>query len=207
MVETRPATQTRSLAGAGFDSPTTDATSSLATSQRSTILPANAGLPSTAEASVVPPAVPTTSAEASMRDRTLGLIGYPWDARLPGWRVEFSGSRAGLRGLTRPEPKVIENYVHPTDSPASLARVLAHEICHAVDLELNSDPDRERWREARGLPAGARWWPDSATSDFDTGAGDFAEAFAVWLTGVASLSRIGAALNTDHLALVAQLAG
>jgi len=141
-----------------------------------------------------------------MRDRTIALIDYPWQARLAGWRIEFSSSRSGLRGLTYPDTKLIEIYVRPTDSPESLARVLAHELGHAVDVELNSSADRQRWRDARGIGPATQWWPDPSTSDFNTGAGDFAEVFAVWLTGVASLSRVGTPVTADHLALVAQLA-
>lgn len=210
VVETRPV-ETRPPAGPAIDSTSATAPSdaaSASTTLLSTTVAPTTEPPATAPPATAPPATatPPTQADISMRDRTIALLDFPWEARLPGWRIEFSSSRSGLRGLTYPDTKVIEIYVRPTDSPASLARVLAHELGHAVDIELNSATDRQRWRDARGIGSGARWWPDPSTSDFDTGAGDFAEAFAVWLTGVTSLSRVGAPLTADHLALVAQLA-
>ena len=43
-------------------------------------------------------------------------------------------------------------------------------------------------------------------SDFDTLAGDFAEAFATWLTGSVSQSRVAPQPGPAELALLAELA-
>ena len=81
----------------------------------------------------------------------LALIAFPWRRTLPGWSIAFLPARAGLRGLTRVDERRIEIYVRDGDSAASLARVVAHELGHAVDVELNSPSDRERWRAVRGV--------------------------------------------------------
>src|SRR5205814_9124972 len=70
----------------------------------------------------------------------------------------------------------------------------------------NSPSDRERWRAARGVGPGVAWWPANAMSDFDTLAGDFAEAFATWLTGSVSQSRVAPQPGPAELALLAELA-
>ena len=137
---------------------------------------------------------------------TMALIAFPWRRTLPGWSVEFLPAQAGLRGLTRVDGRRIEIYLRDGDSPDSSARVVAHELGHAVDVELNSAADRERWRTVRGVAPSVPWWPANAVSDFDTLAGDFAEAFATMLTGSVSLSRVAPPPGPAELAVVAELA-
>ncbi|HUP72277.1 MAG TPA: hypothetical protein VM282_04455 [Acidimicrobiales bacterium] len=149
-------------------------------------------------------------AEAVLGDprgaEAMALIAFAWRETLPGWSIAFLPAKAGLRGLTRVDDRRIEIYVRDSDSAASLARVVAHELGHAIDVELNSPGDRERWRAVRGVSPSVRWWPDNAVSDFDTLAGDFAEAFATLLTGSVSLSRVAPAPGPDALAVLAELA-
>src|SRR5205085_512469 len=123
-----------------------------------------------------------------------------------GWSIAFLPGRVGLRGLTRVDDRRIEIDVRDSDTAASLARVIAHELGHAVDVELNSAGDRERWRIERGVGPGVAWWPGNGVSDFDTLAGDFAEAFATWQTGSVSESRVAPQPGPADLALLAVLA-
>lgn len=125
----------------------------------------------------------------------LQLIDYPWEDL--GYELAFLPAVEGLRGLTYPYEQRIEIYVRPNDTPESLAHVVAHEIGHVVDVVLNSGERRVRWLEARGLAADYRWWPASGQSDFATGAGDFAECFAVWQVDAPSYSEINADCSND----------
>jgi hypothetical protein len=105
-----------------------------------------------------------------------------------------------------PGAKRIEIYVRPTDTAEALARVVAHELGHAVDLTRNDALDRARWRTARGIAPTVPWWPDGTADDFATVSGDFAEAFAAWQTGVVSRSEVAGQPTADQLALLASLA-
>ena len=58
----------------------------------------------------------------------------------------------------------------------------------------------------RGVPASVSWWPGNAVSDFETLAGDFAEAFATMLTGSVSLSRVAPAPGPAAFAVLTELA-
>lgn len=131
----------------------------------------------------------------------------PFDVveRLPGWSLTFGPARDDVRGLTTPDTRHIQIFVRPDDDEQQLARVVAHEIGHALDLELNSPGDRARWLEVRGLDQAFPWWPSGTTRDFHVGAGDFAEAFASWQTGVASVSEVGGPLDDAARALLVEL--
>lgn len=96
-------------------------------------------------------------------------------------------------------------YVRPGDDPAFLARVLAHELGHVADIELNDDADRARWREVRGIPDTVYWWPQGNSYDFDTVAGDFAEGFATLLMGSDTKSRVAGQPTAEQLAVMAEL--
>jgi hypothetical protein len=135
----------------------------------------------------------------------LALIDFPWRRVLPGWSIAFLPDRPGLRGLTVVDDRRIEIFVRDTDTPQSLARVIAHELGHAVDVELNSPSDRDRWRAARGVGPKVSWWPANGQSDFETLAGDFAEAMATLLTGAVSQSRVAPAPGPSELALLSDL--
>ena len=160
-------------------------------------------------ATVEAPRTTTAAVESFVGDpreaEALALIAFPWRRSLPGWSISFLPAKVGLRGLTRVDERRIEIYARDGDSAASLARVVAHELGHAVDVELNSQDDRERWRAARGVGPAVSWWPGNAASDFDTLSGDFAEAFATMLTGSTSLSRIAPPPGPAELAVLAEL--
>lgn len=156
-----------------------------------------------------PPPPPTATPAPPPPDATargqeaLASIGYDWGGRLPGWTIAFVAQETGARGLTFTSEKRIEIYVRSGDSTWQIARVIAHELGHAVDLTHNSVGDRETWRTQRDI-ADLPWWPTSGGSDFASGAGDFAECFATWQVGAASLSTAGPCSQAD-LDLLASL--
>ena len=96
-------------------------------------------------------------------------------------------------------------FVRDTDTASTLHRVLAHEIGHVIDVEWNSEDDRARWLEQRGLPGSTRWWPNAEAPDFATGAGDFAEAFAVLETGITTRSTLAGQPTREDLDLLREL--
>jgi hypothetical protein len=172
---------------------------------------ATAALESPPASTVTPAAPPTTVADDDGGDSrahdALDLIAFPWRRTLPTWTIRFLPARAGLRGLTIVDDRRIEIYERDTDTPATLARTIAHELGHAVDVQLNTPSDREQWRVLRGAGAGVAWWPEKSMSDFDTLAGDFAEAFASWLIGSVSESRVASQPGPREFAVLAALVG
>ena len=113
---------------------------------------------------------------------------------------------SAVAGYTWTQEKRIEIFVRPGDGSDDLARVLAHELGHAVDVTFNSGDDRRRWLRSRQASE-VQWWPDSGAPDFDSGAGDFAESFAWWqLQPIEFRSTLGSAPNEAQLKLLADLA-
>lgn len=161
----------------------------------------------TAELSAPPDTNDVASTVAgSIDEQALARVSYDWQARFPDWRVEFTTAREGIRALTYPAERRVEVFVRPSDTAATLHRVFAHELGHLIDVELNDDADRARWLDARGIDQETPWWPSASAPDFDTGAGDFAEAFAVWETGVSSRSTVGDQPDAGDLQLLRELA-
>jgi hypothetical protein len=128
-----------------------------------------------------------------------------WRTLFPEWQVEFLAGREGLRALTYPHEQRIEVFVRRDDTTESLHRVLAHEFGHVIDVELNSSGDRDRWAAQRHLAESVVWWPGESAPDFATGAGDFAEAFAVFETGVRSQSSVAGQPTSEDLAVLTEL--
>jgi len=134
----------------------------------------------------------------------LDLVSYDWQTHLPGWSIEFKQGRDGILGYAFFDQQRIEIYVRPSHGPAEVAATLAHELGHAVDVSLLTNDDRADWTDLRSIDAS--WWPRSTGSDFASGAGDFAEAFAVWQIGEISHSEVAGQPTPDQLALLASLA-
>lgn len=65
--------------------------------------------------------------------------------------------------------------------PARRARVLGHEIGHAVDFSRMGDERRREWMELRSLSG--PWYGCWGCTDFGTPAGDWAEAVGHTITG------------------------
>ena len=85
--------------------------------------------------------------------------------------------------------------------------MVAHELGHALDLELLDTGKRRAWKQQRGLAVDAPWWPAQGAADFDTGSGDFAECFATLAVGSRSLSPHGPCSAADLAVLEGLLAG
>lgn len=107
--------------------------------------------------------------------------------------------------MTRPYEQRIDIYLRPGDDAATVARVIAHELGHALDVAHLTAAQREQWRAARGVAPQTPWWPDEEASDFATLAGDFAEAFAVWQSQATSKSTIAPQPTVADLRLLQQL--
>ena len=135
--------------------------------------PAPSGPPVAAAA-----APPTTIAERGAA--ALALIRYPWEAT--GYGIVFAGPREGYLGLTSSGTMTITIHIRPGQSIEDIARVLGHEIGHALDLTSTTDQERAHFRAVRGLDERA-WYPCSACSDYESPAGDFAEVFTWWVLG------------------------
>jgi len=129
------------------------------------------------------------------------LLSFKWQEVLPGWTVEYLGPRSGHRGLAFPYEQRVEIYVRDSDTAASLAVILSHELGHAVDVEYLTDADRFEWMRARGIDS-QTWWPYEYLTDFHTGAGDFAEAFAFRTSGDPSTSQAAGPLTEAQLSMV-----
>lgn len=178
---------------AGTAPPPSPGTTSVPPTPTTTLPPATTSPP--------PPVDPL----AERRAEVLAMISYPWQQRLPGWTIEFLPGRTGYLGFTWIAERRIEIYVRASQSPEELAFTLAHELGHAVDLTLFGQAERTSWLEARGR-LDVPWWPGGSYSDFGSGCGDWAEAFAVWQLGGSSMSEIAAQPTGADLALVARLA-
>lgn len=152
---------------------------------------------------VAPPS--TNNSPPPIGVEALALVSFDWQSRFPGWQVKFRGERSGIRALTYPHDRLVEIFVRDSDTPQTLHRVFAHELGHVVDVVLNNDADRQRWAEQRNLPEGTPWWPSAEAPDFHTGAGDFAEAFAVMESGVVSRSTVGSQPTAQDLELLRDL--
>ena len=154
--------------------------------------------------------VPSPTAGPDLVTRAEALVHYDWRSRLAGWRIEFLGPRDGYRGSTFPDLRLVQVYVRPGDTADDVAHVFAHELGHAVDVTRLSAADRERFSEARGRAPDAGWWVTGGSSDFGSGAGDWAESFSWWArrgVGGGWSSTIGPPPDAGQQALIARLAG
>jgi hypothetical protein len=149
-----------------------------------------------------PAPTPTTPRPLTVEERgqqALVLIRYPWPAT--GYSIVFSGPREGFLGLTVTETRTVNIYVRNGQSAGSIARVIAHELGHAVDITMTTDEERLDYLGIRGL-GDVPWYPDCLRcSDYGSPAGDFAEVFTYWLLGDGSFnSLIGGTPSAIELA-------
>lgn len=148
----------------------------------------------------------TTPDIGPMAIEAAAAITYPWQEMLPGWTIQFVPGTSKVAGYTWSSQKHIEVFVRPGDDAGSLARVLAHELGHAVDVTLNTGDDRRTWLAQREADS-EDWWPETGKADFSAGAGDFAEAFAYWqLRDTVVRSQVAGTPTATDLALLVQLA-
>jgi hypothetical protein len=128
-------------------------------------------------AGVAAAALPPIAREA------LSLLGADPQRFAPGWAIVFDGPRNDVEGLTLIDERVIRIYLRRNMTARHLAHVVAHELGHAYDVSSLDDARRALFRGIRGQDPAAPWWPASNDSDGDSGAGDWAECFAVMLVG------------------------
>jgi hypothetical protein len=96
-----------------------------------------------------------------------------------GYTLRVAGPVAGLRGQTDTAARTITLFVSPRDATHVVAHDLAHELGHAYDARRLTGAERAAYLRARGVPRAA-WFPAAgAASDYRSGAGDFAEVFAL----------------------------
>lgn len=212
-----PASTTSTPPPAPPAAPTTTATSPSSESPTS-VPPLTTSLPVTVPPTTVPPTTvpvtvpPTTVSteplphEQAIGNEALALISYPWRTALPGWRIDFLPGKAGYLGGTLTNEQRIEIYVREGQSPHEIAFTLAHELGHAVDLTYLTDAERQTWKVTRGISTSTPWWAGSGVSDYASGSGDWAEAFAVWQVGGTSETRIAGQPTAGELQVLAALA-
>jgi hypothetical protein len=135
------------------------------------LLPSGAGAPA-------PERLSTSDAAAArgVVDRAQRLITVT-PAQL-GYTLRLAGPVAGFGGQTDTAKHTITLFVAPNDTPNVVAHDLAHEIGHAYDAQRMTAAHRAAYLRARGVP-GAPWFPGAQASDYRSGAGDFAEVFAL----------------------------
>jgi hypothetical protein len=95
-----------------------------------------------------------------------------------GYRLVVTGPRPGLRAQTDRSTRTITLFVAPHAVAHRLAHDLAHELGHAYDDRYLTPQQRRAYLRRRGVPD-ARWFPGGRFSDYASGAGDFAEVFAL----------------------------
>mgnify|MGYP001317806546 CR=1 FL=1 len=129
-------------------------------------------------------------AEAPALGRLMEFIDFDAEALLPGWTLSVTEDYPDRLGETDCRARTVSVGLRSGQSDAELAFTLAHEIGHAMDCELGArgwNLDwRPTWLVARGFPEGHAWWPQRGTDDRLVGCGDFAESFAVVVTGTPS---------------------
>lgn len=141
-----------------------------------------------------PPAPPTTVSTPPARssepasvgtDRppspeSLILVDIP--ATIPGWTIVWSDTSPGATAMTYAETRtIIMSNRDLGPDPARRARVLGHEIGHAIDFSRLDDAVRRQWMDLRALSG--PWFGCWGCTDFGTPAGDWAEAVGHTVTG------------------------
>jgi hypothetical protein len=95
-----------------------------------------------------------------------------------GYTLRVAGPVPGMRGQTDTAARTITLFVSPNDTPNVVAHDLGHELGHAYDARMLTAAQRAAYLRARGAPS-APWFPGARASDYRSGAGDFAEVFAL----------------------------
>jgi hypothetical protein len=136
-----------------------------------------AAVPARVESAAARPTAAKTVDPATQRAalrRALALV----DVRGPhGYRIALAPPRRGVRAETNTGTRTITIFLDPTDATHRVAHDIAHELGHAWDAGHLDDAGRRAYLHGRGVDRAA-WWPRTIGSDYDTGAGDFAEVFA-----------------------------
>ena len=172
-----------------------------------TVPPAAAAPPTTAPPAPAVTAAPVVTAAPTIEQRgaaALALVPFPVERT--GYRMVFEGHRDGYLGLTSTVQKTITIYIRSSQSTRDIAKVIAHEVGHAVDVEFTTETERSLYRQIRGIDSRS-WYPScSGCTDYDSPAGDFAETFAVAMVGDLNfLSRVAPAPTAAQLGALASI--
>ena len=163
------------------------------------------GAPAVPVRSQTAAASPTQAVATELSPRALAIeaaIGWDFRSALPTWRIDHAQAHPTWRGVTNTVDRTVTLFDRPETSIDEAASVLAHELGHAVDLDVLDDDTRRAWLALRSIDTG--WWAGEAQADFDVGAGDFAEAVAAYLLGSPTRSPHGS-YTDEQLAFVAEL--
>jgi len=152
----------------------------------------------------------TSAAESPAQaagERALALVRFDWQQL--GYRIRFAERRQDVRAQTDPAHRTITVFVTPSDVPHRLAHDIAHELGHAYDATYLSTQQRLAYLAARSRN-GTNWWPGlrsadytgNAVTDYGSGAGDFAEVFALCHSPSPEFRSTLAARPPDPCALI-----
>jgi len=151
---------------------------------------------------------PSVPAWEQVGGEALRQINWDWRAALDGWSILFGPGRPGYHALTETSVRRITVWVRPSESPESVAGTIAHELAHAFDKKYLTPALRGKWLAARGLPPDTPWYfpVGHLSSDYLSGAGDFAESVSWTLQGPVAGFRscLGLPLNNEQKKLVAR---
>lgn len=140
--------------------------------------------------------------------RVLMQVNWDWRPALEGWCIQFGPGRPGRTGLTDKKARLITIWVRTAGSPESVVGTIVHELAHAFDYQYLTPELRAKWIAARGLPPDTPWYRPmgSLSTDYFSGAGDFAESVAWTLQGskVGFRSCLGMSLNDKQKKSIAR---
>jgi hypothetical protein len=108
--------------------------------------------------------------------RALSLVSLPHGKF--GYRLVAAPARAGVRAQIDRSSRTITVFVSTSDARHRVAHDVAHELGHAYDDRRLTPALRRGYLRRRGV-LGTAWWPGGRFSDLRSGAGDFAEVFAL----------------------------
>ncbi len=131
---------------------------------------------------------PPAPAWEQVGHRALRQVNWDWRPALDGWSIRFGPKLPGYNGITEASIRRITIWIRPAESPESVAGVIAHELAHAFDVKYLTPDLRSKWLAARGLPPDTPWYSPVGrlSSDYLSGAGDFAESVSWTLQGPAA---------------------
>lgn len=149
----------------------------------------------TTTSTIAPPVVaaptPDSTTEPATGPASIGFDGPPTPesfilidipSTIPGWTIIWSDTSPGATAMTyRDSRTIIMSNGDLGPDPARRARVLGHEIGHAIDFSRLDEDQRNQWMIMRAL-TGA-WYGCWGCTDFGTPAGDWAEAVGHTITG------------------------
>lgn len=131
--------------------------------------------------------------------QALQQVNWDWRLILNEWIIEFGPGRPGYHGITNVITRRIMIWIRPSESPESVAGTIVHEVAHAFDVKYLTPSLRNDWLVVRHLPPNTPWYSPvgNLSSDYLSGAGDFAESVSWTLQGQVAGFRscLGLSLN------------